>query len=117
MPPSVFAVNNVDFVVDPLTVVSQIRSAGIPLSISLSQNYPNPFNPTTVISAQWTEQSRVKLVVYDLLGREVSTLANGEYQAGVHLFAFDGKRFASGIYLYRLTIGSLSFVRKMVLMK
>ncbi len=100
---------------------------------SMEQNYPNPFNPKTVIrvsvppmagrdlvsnpvrDGQWTVDSRVRLAVYDVLGREVAVLANGRYPAGRYSFTFDGANLASGVYFYRLTAGSFSAVRKMLL--
>ncbi|MGA9119312.1 MAG: T9SS type A sorting domain-containing protein, partial [Bacteroidota bacterium] len=88
-----------------------------PTPFRLKQNYPNPFNPTTVIRGEWTENSEVRLVVYDVLGREVAVLANGRYPAGAHSFAFDGTNLASGVYFYRLTAGGHSAVRRMVLLR
>jgi hypothetical protein len=90
---------------------------GVPWTTALEQNYPNPFNPTTVIRGQWTEDSRIRLVVYDLLGREVAVLADGRYPAGKYAFTFDGMDLASGVYFYRLTTGMYSAVRKMVLVR
>ena len=89
----------------------------LPLGPSLYQNYPNPFNPNTVISGQWTVDSRVKLVVYDVLGREVAVLADGRYPAGKYSFTFDGRDLSSGVYFYRLTAGSYTAVRKMSMVK
>jgi photosystem II stability/assembly factor-like uncharacterized protein len=84
---------------------------------TLERNYPNPFNAMTVIRGQWTEDSRVRLAVYDVLGREVAVLADGRYPAGKYLFTFDGRNLASGVYFYRLTAGSRELVRSMVLLK
>jgi hypothetical protein len=86
-------------------------------SFQLFQNYPNPFNPETVISGQWTVDSRVRLVVCDLLGREVAVLADGRYPAGRHQFSFDGSNLASGVYFYRLTAGSYSATKSMLLIR
>jgi hypothetical protein len=86
-------------------------------AVKLEQNYPNPFNPTTMISAQWTAASEVRLVVYDVLGRTVATLADGRYPAGKHTFTFDGNGLGSGVYFCRLSAGSSSVVRKLVLMR
>ena len=100
-----------------------LMPVGVPLpppyasSFELSQNYPNPFNPKTVISGQWTVDSKVRLAVYDVLGREVAVLANGRYPAGRYSFTFDGANLASGVYFYRLTAGSFSAVRKMLLVR
>ena len=80
-------------------------------------NYPNPFNPTTVIQYQLPKDTRVNLEIYDILGREVATLVNGQQTAGYHEVEFDGSRFASGVYFYRLATPTYSKVRKMILMK
>ena len=93
------------------------RPVQVPASFVLEQNYPNPFNPKTVISGQWTVNSDVRLEVFDILGREVATLANGKYPAGRYSFAFDGANLASGVYFYRLTVGANSAVRKMLLVR
>jgi len=77
-------------------------AATLPGSFALGQNYPNPFNPSTSISYQLSTDSQVKLLVYDLLGNEVATLANGVQAAGTHTVRFYATALASGVYLYRL---------------
>ncbi|MEX2605467.1 MAG: CotH kinase family protein, partial [Gracilimonas sp.] len=90
----------------------------IPTSISLNQNYPNPFNPTTVISFQLNENSEVSLQVFDMLGRRVATLIDGERRsAGVHQVSFDANNLASGMYIYRLRVGDHIFHKKMLFTK
>jgi enterochelin esterase-like enzyme len=89
----------------------------IPTSFALWQNSPNPFYLTTVIAGQWPVACDVKLVVYDLQGREVNTLTEGRYPAGRHSFTFDSGRLPVGIYLYRLKAGSFSQTRKMLLIR
>jgi hypothetical protein len=89
----------------------------VPVTYMLSQNYPNPFNPTTVISYALPKAGNVKLVVYDLLGREVKTLVNEFKTAGNYNVTFDGSSFASGLYIYRITSGSFTDVKKMILVK
>ncbi|HEY9167165.1 MAG TPA: phospholipase D-like domain-containing protein [Candidatus Kryptonia bacterium] len=96
----------------------------LPKEYALSQNYPNPFNPSTAISYQLSAVSFVTLKVYDILGREVAALVNGSQVAGTHLITFDGSRFASGVYFYRLSARSLSYgnqhfteTKKLVLLK
>ncbi|MCX6134999.1 MAG: phospholipase D-like domain-containing protein [Ignavibacteriales bacterium] len=74
----------------------------VPSAFSLSQNYPNPFNPTTAISYQLTAHSFVNLVVFDVLGREVSTLVNDTRRAGTHIVHWDSSSLPSGVYFYRL---------------
>ncbi len=93
------------------------RSSGNPAAFSLGQNFPNPFNPTTVISGQWAATSVVRLSVYDILGREVAILADGQYPAGTYRFTFDGSNLASGVYFCRLTAGRNTAVRTIVLTK
>ncbi len=100
--------------VDGLTGVA---AAAVPFETALFQNYPNPFNPTTGIRIQVSGDRDIRLVVYDLLGKEVAVLANGRYPAGEHTFTLDGTNLASGIYLYRLTAGTFTAVRKMLLVR
>jgi Rax2 C-terminal beta propeller domain/Secretion system C-terminal sorting domain len=88
-----------------------------PKSFALAQNYPNPFNPTTVIGYQLSAVSHVRLRVYDILGRSVATLVDGVQSPGEHSVVFDGSRFASGVYFYRIQTGSYVRTMKMVLMK
>jgi len=99
------------------TTSTGLTSPAAPTTTQLYQNFPNPFNPKTVVSGQWTVDSRVRLAVYDVLGREIAILANGRYPAGKHEFTFDGSNLSSGVYFYRLTVGHESAIRKMVLMK
>lgn len=90
-------------------------------SCALSQNYPNPFNPSTMISydivAGQSGVQHVTLKVYDVLGKEVATLVNGDKIAGHYQTVFSGAGLPSGIYFYRLDAGSYSQIKKMILMK
>ncbi len=88
-----------------------------PDEYSLSQNYPNPFNPTTIISFELPEAAKVKLVVYNLLGQAVMTLADGNYEAGSYKKNFDGTDLSSGVYIYELKANDVVLKHKMVLMK
>ena len=85
-----------------------------PTSFVLEQNYPNPFNPTTVVSFQLSAASAVRLAVYDLLGREVAVLVNERKEPGTYTVRFDATRFASGVYVYRLTAGGVFQTRRML---
>ncbi|MEO1022159.1 MAG: BspA family leucine-rich repeat surface protein, partial [Bacteroidota bacterium] len=97
----------------------------LPTEVALSQNYPNPFNPATIIKYALPGRSDVRLEVYDIVGRKVATLVNGEPQsAGRYEVRFDASTLASGMYLYRLetlsaggTGGNKILVRKMMLIK
>jgi hypothetical protein len=93
------------------------ETTGLPREFALKQNYPNPFNPRTVVSSQLPVASNVKLVVYDVLGREVTVLVNERRVAGRYQDTFDGSRLASGVYIYRLNAGSFVQSRAMVLVK
>jgi hypothetical protein len=88
-----------------------------PSGIVLEQNYPNPFNPTTVVGFQLSVVGDVTLKVYDALGREVATLVNERLSAGTHSVEFDASDLASGVYLYRLTVGGESFTKRMTVLK
>ncbi len=88
-----------------------------PLNFSLSQNYPNPFNPSTLISYQLPQQSDVKLKVYDMLGKEITTLVNKVETAGNHTVSFDASNLSSGIYFYTLNTASFKQSKKMILIK
>ena len=86
-------------------------------SFELSQNYPNPFNPSTTISFQLPEESFISLKVYDAIGTEVETIAEGEYPAGVHEVIFSADNLSSGLYLYRIISGNNELTRKMLVVK
>jgi hypothetical protein len=84
----------------------------------LNQNYPNPFNPTTQISFTLPQAQQVTLKVYDMLGREVATLANREmFSSGMSTLNFNASNLSSGLYIYRLTAGNVAVTRKMTLIK
>lgn len=90
----------------------------LPEQIDVSPNYPNPFNPATTLQFALPEQASVRVQVYDILGRRVSTLINNEVrQAGIHTVTFDASRQASGMYITVFEIGSRRFVQKMLLIK
>jgi len=89
----------------------------IPAGFSLSQNYPNPFNPSTKINVNLPKASHIRLVVYNILGEQVSELANGEFVEGLHEFNFDAEGFASGIYIYRIESAEFVETKKMMLIR
>jgi len=89
----------------------------LPGTYALFQNYPNPFNPKTGVRFEVPGVSDVKITVYDLLGREVAVLVNEKKQPGTYEVSFDGAGLASGMYIYRLTAGSFTQSRTMLLLK
>ena len=90
----------------------------IPTKFVLNQNYPNPFNPSTIISFSVSEKSRILLKVYDILGRVVEVLADGIMNTGVYKINFDGRKLASGIYIYSISSDKGDFIsKKMVFLK
>lgn len=93
------------------------NNTGIPTGFALSQNYPNPFNPVTNINFSIPERSFVKLAVYDMLGREVTLLANGDFDAGNYTIDYDASKLTSGIYFYTISAGSFKETKKMMLVK
>jgi hypothetical protein len=95
----------------------------IPESFSLGQNYPNPFNPVTKIQFQIPSNGLngranfVKIIIYDLLGREVTTLVNEQLKPGSYSVDWDGTGYASGVYFYSLVTGEFAETKRMILIK
>ena len=87
------------------------------LEYSLFENYPNPFNPATTISYTLPQDGKVIIKVFDVLGREVTTLVNEFTTAGKHNVVWDGTNFASGIYFYSITFKGETLNKKMLLVK
>jgi hypothetical protein len=89
----------------------------LPDGFVLQGNYPNPFNPQTTIRYTLPETAHVRLVVYDVLGREVALLADKTLAAGTHETVFEATGLPSGLYVYRLEAGRHAQVRRMLLAK
>jgi hypothetical protein len=89
----------------------------IPSEFSLEQNYPNPFNPVTKIKFGLPKSAFTKLIIYDLLRREVKTLVNSIQQAGFHEVEFYAWNLTSGIYFYRISASRFTSVKKLIVMK
>ena len=108
---------------NPVTDVKEITNvAGIPNKYILSQNYPNPFNPSTVIrysipTSVKSEKSNVKLIVFDILGREVATLVNQKQKPGTYEINFNANYLSSGVYFCKLQVGSFIETKKMILLR
>lgn len=100
---------------NPTSIIEQ--SVEIPTVNQLHQNYPNPFNPSTTITFDVAETLPVKLTVFDILGREVTTLVNATLSPGSYSSQFNMNSLASGVYVYRIQIGSYTQTRTMMLIK
>jgi hypothetical protein len=87
---------------DNLVVVPSEQKDLIPTVYALYQNFPNPFNPTTQIRFDLPSASNVRITVYDVTGREVGVVAQGDFAAGRYTRTFDATRLASGVYFYRI---------------
>jgi hypothetical protein len=98
-------------------VIDEDAATVIPTEYTLHNAYPNPFNPSTTIRFDLPEATKVRLAVYDMLGREVAVLADGERPAGQYSLRFDAGKLSSGTYIYRLQTGNYVQTRKMMLVK
>ncbi len=94
-----------------------VRTSEVPEAIALEQNYPNPFNPSTAINFELASGGPAKLVVYDVLGRQVRVLVDATLDSGWHQVTFDARDLPSGTYLYRLTTPAGTRSKVMLLMK
>jgi hypothetical protein len=103
------------------TDYDNIENQSIPKTFELSQNYPNPFNPVTKINFDLPKDAKVKLVIYDILGREIKILVNNEFRtAGRYITEFNASNLASGIYFARILVNEgkdFMAVKKMILVK
>lgn len=92
-------------------------TVGLPDRYELGQNYPNPFNPKTIIYFQLPMSNYVKLIVYDVMGREVATLVNEQLNSGTYEIEWDASDYPSGIYFYTLSTGNFTETKRMVMIK
>ena len=106
-----------------ITVLNELEN---PTSFKLSQNYPNPFNPTTMIEYNVEHSGLVSLKVYDIMGRLVRTLIDGEFKSAGNADGYrsqwnglddKGQQVSAGLYIYRLESGSMAISNKMILLK
>jgi len=107
---------NTRMVFTPVTGITGNEN-GIPKAFDLKQNYPNPFNPVTKIHYEVPKAEYVTIKVFDMLGREVSTLVNGNVEAGYYVYDFDASSLSSGVYFYKMTAGSFEKTMRMVVVK
>jgi hypothetical protein len=94
-----------------------LESTVVPTEYALSNAYPNPFNPATTIGYDLSEATRVRLIVYDRLGREVAVLVDQHQNAGRHSARFNAEGLTSGVYFYRIQTGTFSATKKLILIK
>ena len=100
-----------------VTGVATEDELGVPTKFALDQNYPNPFNPATTITYAVPEASRVRLEVFDLLGRLVVVLVDERRTPGYYEVVFDGSRLSSGVYFYKMTGERFSQTKSLMLLK
>jgi hypothetical protein len=94
-----------------------IEPNAIPNEFALEQNYPNPFNPSTTIRIAVPRPSRVSIVVFDILGQKVATIAGREFDAGYHTLSWNCQSCAAGIYFLRMRAEEFVQTRKMLIVK
>jgi hypothetical protein len=104
-------------IVNPIITGTGNNVSELPKEFKLYDNYPNPFNPTTSIKYDIANNAFVKLVVYDVTGKEVETLVNDNLQAGRYEASFNGGSYSSGIYFAKIEAGSYKHIVKMVMIK
>ena len=113
-------IDDVRILTNPAEVSEKIRE--MPKNVQLYENYPNPFNSATRILYTLPEDSQIKLSIFDILGKEIKILYNGAQIAGDHNILWDGKdseneQVASGVYIYKLTVGNVNVIRKLLYLK
>jgi hypothetical protein len=104
-------------ITNPSGVDGSQNGDNIPRETKLEQNYPNPFNPSTSIQYHVAKPGQIALKIYDVSGKEITTLTNGFHQAGIYYAKFNGHNLSSGTYIYRLQTADAVLSRKMVLTK
>ena len=115
---AVYSLAGLEVPSEPVVIVGvNSETKGLPTVYALEQNYPNPFNPTTTIKFTLPKNSNVKLAVYDILGRLVTKLVDGNLTAGYHTVQFNASNLASGVYFYRIEAGNFVQVKKLMLLK
>ena len=112
---TVFTRGDVQMLDIPIAAAAEVQE--VPRRFALGQNYPNPFNPATQIPFELDRPQRVRLVLYDILGRAVRTLVDGDCAAGTHRVTLEAGDLPAGVYLYRLETATRREARKLLLVK
>ena len=107
---------NLIFILNSIIDIRQLGTE-IPNTYSLKQNYPNPFNPVTKISFDIPKKSFVSLKVYDILGKEITTLVGEEKSAGRYILDFNASNLSSGVYFYKLESNDFVETKRMIVLK
>jgi hypothetical protein len=112
-------INQIGFWYLPTTPITDIEKipGNMPTEYRLEQNYPNPFNPTTTIRFAMPKRSSVSLKVFDMLGREVTSLVDEELQPAEYSIVFDANGLSSGMYIYRIQMDRFVQSKKLLLLK
>ncbi len=100
-----------------ITSNEENENTEIPKEYTLNQNYPNPFNSTSKLKFEIANLGYTKIVIYDVMGRELQTLVNKTLKPGKYDISIDGSNLSSGVYFYKLTSGSYSATKKMIVLK
>jgi aminopeptidase N len=116
-PPASVELDPENWIVRDATLVTDVVRKGTPAGFVLHQNYPNPFNPSTTIRFDLGRRSRVRLKAFDLLGREIATMLDGELGPGSYEREFNAEGTSSGVYVYRLEADGAVLTRKLVVLK
>ena len=95
----------------------EMISSIVPAKYSLFQNYPNPFNPVTIFKFDISKKLAVKVVIYNVLGKEIEELVNAQLSPGTYAARWNGTNYPSGIYFYSLQTDAFSETKKMILVK
>jgi hypothetical protein len=111
------SVEEIENLASASSAINDRNSFNLPYTFQLDQNYPNPFNPTTTIQFTIPTKMHVKLKIFDVNGREISTLINKNYIQGLYEVSWDASGLASGIYFYRMEAGNFTSSKKMILLK
>lgn len=111
-----YVMNNVVYG-DTTSIEDTTSHSSVPYSYELFQNYPNPFNPKTTITLNLVINTLIDLSIYDVRGKKIATLTNQYYASGRYSFDWDASGYASGIYYYKIKVGTYTSTKKMVLIK